>query len=123
MHTIGLFFKGHWIIDSNGDGKTDDLDTHYFYGRGGDRPVVGDFNGDGLDEIGIFRQGTWYIDTNNDHVLDAHDKLFELGAAGDVPVVGDWNGDGVDEPGVYHSGASSAAAAGPDVPAAAAGAE
>jgi protocatechuate 3,4-dioxygenase beta subunit len=127
VHTIGLFFRGHWIIDSNGDGKTDDLDTHYFYGRGGDRPIVGDFNGDGLDEIGIFRHGVWYVDTNNDHVLDARDKLFELGTDGDMPVVGDWNGDGVDEPGVYHAGASGAAAAAPDggadLPAAAAGAE
>ena len=82
----------------------------------GDLPVVGDFNGDGIDELGVYRDGTWYIDTNNDRVLDAHDKLFELGGPGDVPVVGDWNGDGIDEPGVYHAGSNVAAA----VPAAAA---
>ena len=118
VHTIGLFYKGRWILDSNGDGKWTETDHDFRYGADGDQPVVGDFNGDGIDELGVYRDGTWYIDTNNDRVLDAQDKLFELGGPGDVAVVGDWNGDGVDEPGVYHEGARNVAAA----PAAVAGA-
>ena len=102
VHTIGLFYKGHWILDDNGDGRATDADHDFFYGAEGDLPVVGDFNGDGIDELGVYRKGTWYIDTNNDRVLDVHDEHFQLGGPHDVPVVGDWNGDGIDEPGIYH---------------------
>ena len=66
--------------------------------------VVGDFNGDGVDDVGIFRAGRWYLDSNGNHELDAHDKVFEMGGASDLPVAGDWDGDGVDEPGTYRSG-------------------
>ena len=38
--------------------------------RPGDMPVVGDFNGDGVDEIGVYRDGTWYIDTNGNGMID-----------------------------------------------------
>ena len=69
-------------------------------------PVVGDFDGDGIDEIGVFRDGKWIIDTNHNRELDAQDKVFELGGAGDQPVVGDWNDDGTDDPGVYQPGAA-----------------
>ncbi|HEY1600588.1 MAG TPA: SdrD B-like domain-containing protein [Pirellulales bacterium] len=117
VHTIGLFYKGRWLLDSNGDGKWTENDSDFRYGVDGDQPIVGDFNGDGIDELGVYRAGTWYVDTNGDRVLDARDKLFELGAPGDVAVVGDWNGDGVDEPGVYHEGAQNVAAAVPAAPA------
>ena len=76
----------------NGDGR-------FTFGQAGDLPVVGDFNGDGVDEIGVYRDGKWIIDTNGNRQIDAHDKVFELGEAGDKPVVGDWNGDGIDDPG------------------------
>ena len=61
-------------------------------------PVVGDFNGDGIDEIGVYRDGTWYIDTNNNGIIDQGDQVFQLGGPGDKPVVGDWDGDGTPNP-------------------------
>jgi serine-aspartate repeat-containing protein C/D/E len=68
--------------------------------------VVGDFNGDGVDEIGVYRHGQWIIDTNGNRQIDAHDTVFTLG--GDdpnaVPVVGDWDGDGTDDPAIYTPG-------------------
>ena len=74
------------------------------FGQAGDMPVVGDFNGDGVDDIGVYRGGQWIVDIDGNRQIDAKDKVFELGGAGDKPVVGDWNDDGTDDPGVYHPG-------------------
>jgi serine-aspartate repeat-containing protein C/D/E len=71
------------------------------FGRTGDIPVVGDWDGNGVEEIGVYRAGRWFLDVNGNKEMDAHDKVFEMGGASDRPVVGDWNGDGIDEPGIY----------------------
>jgi hypothetical protein len=73
-------------------------------GEHGDIPVVGDFDGDGRDDLGIFRAGTWHIDVNADRVLDQRDLTVKFGDDGDLPIVGDWNGDGREEMGVYRNG-------------------
>jgi len=88
-------------LDADGDGRWSSDDWIAQYGRAGDLPVIGDFDGDGIDEIGVFRSGQWIIDINGNRQLDAHDKVFQMGEAGDRPVAGDWNGDGTDDPAVY----------------------
>ena len=72
--------------------------------------MVGDFNGDGVDDIGVYRAGTWYLDTDGNHRLDAHDKVFELGGPHDKPAVGDFNGDGIDEIAVYQENVAASGA-------------
>ncbi len=104
--TIGVYRKGRWTLDINGNGRWDADDIAVQLGGPDDLPVAGDFNGDGIDSIGIYRSGTWYIDTNGDRKLDARDQVFHLGGAGDTPVVGDWNGDGQDEPGIVQGQAA-----------------
>ena len=86
--------RRRWHRDIDGDGKWTKSDVKHSFGRPGDVPVVGDFNGDGIDELGVYRDGMWYIDTNGNGEIDAEDQVFELGGPGDKPVVGDWNGDG-----------------------------
>src|SRR5262249_15062494 len=93
-----------WIIDTDGDGRLTDKDEHFTFGQKGDIPVVGDFTGEGIDEVGVYRNGKWIIDTNHNHRIDAQDKVFELGGPGDKPVVGDWNDDGIADPGVFTPG-------------------
>ena len=75
------------------------------YGQAGDIPVVGDWNGDGVEDVGVYRRGTWILDANGNHVIDPADGVQQLGGASDKPVVGDWNGDGIDEIGLYRQGA------------------
>jgi hypothetical protein len=89
-------------LDVNGNGRWDTEDVQVTFGKNGDVPVVGDFDGDGIDEIGVFRDGRWTIDINGNRELDAQDFVFQLGDASDLPVVGDFDGDGTDEPALYH---------------------
>lgn len=63
-------------------------------------PVVGDWNGDGVEELGVFHRGRWYLDLNGNKAWDDEDLWVELGEANDLPVVGDWDGDGKDDIGV-----------------------
>ena len=51
---IGVFSKGHWFIDLNGNGRWESNDLWAKLGYDGDQPVVGDWDGDGKDDIGIF---------------------------------------------------------------------
>ncbi len=102
---LGIFRKGTWYLDMDGNGRWSDADVMVEYGQEGDIPVVGDWTGDGISKLGVYRNGTFYLDTNNNHQLDANDKVIELGGAGDKPVVGDWTGDGTDKVGVYEDAA------------------
>src|SRR5205085_6499027 len=68
----------------------------------GSIPVVGDWNGDGRDDIGTFKAGTWTLRYGASPGL-ANAGTFNFGAADAQPVVGDWNGDGIDGIGVFKS--------------------
>jgi len=71
------------------------------YGNPGDRPVVGDWNGDGQQTPGLQRGGTWF---QRDSFGTRPSRTFAFGRPGDVPVAGDWDGDGHQTPGVYRAG-------------------
>jgi hypothetical protein len=88
----------------NGDGRFSEQDDSFFdFGKPGDIAVVGDFNGDGLDEIAVVRGRDLIVDSNGNGKWDATDRIFEIeGEAGQV-VVGDFDGDGVDEAAFYAS--------------------
>jgi predicted chitinase/murein DD-endopeptidase MepM/ murein hydrolase activator NlpD len=70
------------------------------FGRVGDLPIAGDWDGDGRDTIGTFRpfDATFRLRDAN-----GNETSFVFGPPnrGGVPVVGDWDGDGRDEVGVY----------------------
>jgi hypothetical protein len=78
------------------------------FGAVDDAPIVGDWDGDGTDNIGTFRGDTrWFLDANGNHQWDGiagGDELAQFGAVGDAPVAGDWNGDGSDDIGVFREG-------------------
>jgi len=96
---IGWFDAGQWVFDYNFDGVADFTTT---FGQAGDTPVVGDWNGDGLDEIGVMMPSAsgnvWMLDMNGNGVFDAGDSTFTYGAdAGAIAIAGDWDGDGTSE--------------------------
>lgn len=111
---IGVYRAGKFYLDANGNHQWDgtaggDL-LRTFGNPTGDLPVVGDWNGDGVDDIGIFRNvataGRFYLDTNGNGSWSgpATDATFIFGNAGDKPVSGDWNGNGIDDIGVVRGG-------------------
>lgn len=93
---------GQWLISTaplggGGEGAT----MSHFFGAPGARPIAGDFNGDGVDEVGVYVAGEWFIDLNGNGRWDAGDLWARLGDKDDLPVVGDWDGDGKDDIGIF----------------------
>ena len=75
------------------------------YGNPNVAPLVGDWNGDGLETQGVWRQGQWFL--ANTLAKATADLTFSYSNATDIPVVGDWDGDGKETPGYYRNGAFS----------------
>ena len=69
-----------------------DPDLVIRYGRPGDIPIVGDWNGNGVHTIGVVRGNRWLL--RNSNSAGPADLEFTFGEVGDIPVVGDWNGNG-----------------------------
>ena len=68
----------------------------YRFGDVGDKPFVGDWDGDGDDTIGLHRERTGMVYLRNVHAKGRADVSFLFGDPGDRFVAGDWNGDGTD---------------------------
>ncbi|MGM0617836.1 MAG: N-acetylmuramoyl-L-alanine amidase [Actinomycetota bacterium] len=68
----------------------------------GGTPVVGDWDGDGVDTPGIYAKGTFYL--RNSNTAGYPEFVVPFGAEGDRPIVGDWNGNGVTGIGVVRGG-------------------
>ena len=86
-----------WIIADN----TGQAEYNFQFGVTEGIPVVGDWNGDGVDEIGVFVDGEWFLDINGNGVWDDGDLWAKLGDKGDLPVTGDWDGDGKTDIGIF----------------------
>lgn len=88
LPTRGVFapFTGTWYLECNRG--------QFQFGRLGDQPVVGDYDGDGIDEIAVFRPATgeW---------LTPDRLIATVGGAGMTPVPADYDGDGKTDPAVY----------------------
>jgi len=73
-------------------------------------PVVGDFTGDGYDDVAVYRNGLWQVrieagGIGSGGAVSASDVTFGAGSwPSTIPVAGDWNGDGVDGIGTFTMG-------------------
>jgi hypothetical protein len=107
-HEIGVWRAGQFYLDISGNYSWDGAapDVTFGFGAVNDRPLTGDWNGDGFDEIGVWRNGVFYLDLNGNLQWDGPvtDRQIAFGAVTDTPLVGDWNGNGVDDIGVWREG-------------------
>jgi hypothetical protein len=107
---IGSFHAASstFTLDVDGDGSwsAGDRQMTIDVAGGPGTPLVGDWNGDGFDDVGK-QVGTWYrLDLDGDGVWEGNaggDRNTSFGGAfgPGLPLVGDWNGDGRDEIGTY----------------------
>ncbi|WIM92999.1 glycoside hydrolase family 6 protein [Actinoplanes oblitus] len=104
--TVGVFRssdRNAYLRTSLGPGNADV--QPFPVGASGDVPVVGDWDGDGVDSLGFFRPSDRTFHLRN--TLDAggpSDLAFsvaDFAQSGDVPLIGDWDGDGRDGIGAY----------------------
>jgi hypothetical protein len=93
-----------YIVNELGEdeGGLGAADFSFLFGNPGDKPVVGDWDGDGLDEVGLHRESSGFFywrDTLDTGVADG--EIF-FGDPADRFVAGDWGViDGEDTPGLF----------------------
>jgi Beta-propeller repeat len=103
--TIGVHRPGaNQFLESNSN-VTGTIDATVNFGQTGDIGVVGDWDGNGVDEVGVFRivaggQGQFIL--RRQRFLTT---TVNFGQVGDLPIIGDWDGDGIDTPGVFRQNA------------------
>ena len=112
-----------WTIRSEGKPE-----YQFFFGKNSrdgwmDRPITGDWDGDGRTDFGIYRPPTKPGDIGEFRLITAvsasveryqgaagwnldgkETSIIKLGAYGDEPITGDWNNDGADGIGVVSTG-------------------
>ncbi len=108
---IGLFDGTAWYLDLDGSGQieSDERIPSDFTGL----PFVGDFNGDGNDDLATFNNDTnvFTFDLDRDGIADAEfavrddlERFPGLSGFTDRPVAGDLNLDGIDDIGLWTKG-------------------
>jgi len=109
IDTPGVFnpANGQWLLTNgiNGTNVANSSPTPNFQfslGQNGDTPIVGDWDGNGIDGVGVFRGGnsTFFLSNGFQGTVDI--KPFIFGSLGSKPLAGDWNGDGIATIGVFN---------------------
>lgn len=62
----------------------------YYFGNPGDKPFVGDFDNDGIDEVGLHRESTGLVYFRLTHTQGIADAQFIYGNPGDKIIAADW---------------------------------
>jgi subtilisin family serine protease len=99
--TVSIYRPGTaqvFVIDRLGvdDGGLGAAEVSYYFGNPGDKPVVGDFDGDGVATIGLHRESTGFVYFRQTHTEGVADGEFFFGDPGDRLVAGDWLATGIE---------------------------
>ena len=100
---IGAYDGSNWYLDVDGNNQIDAGEQFATNLRG--TPFVGDFNGDGFDDLATFNNdtGVFQFDLNRDG--NVNDTLtFGFPGFAEKPVAGDFNLDGIDDIGLFVPG-------------------
>jgi hypothetical protein len=108
VDTPGVFnpANGQWLLTNgvngaNVSGSSPTPNFAFTFGQNGDIPIVGDWDGNGIDGVGFFRTGNSSFNLSNGFQGTIDIKPFIFGSLGSKPLAGDWNGDGIATIGVF----------------------
>jgi lactocepin len=93
-----------YIINELGEneGGLGAADFSFLFGNPGDKPVAGDWDADGIDEVGLHRESTGFFYWRNTLDTGVADGEIFFGDPDDRFVAGDWGViDGTDTPGLF----------------------
>jgi hypothetical protein len=96
-----------YIINALGanNGGLGPAEFSFLFGNPGDKPFVGDFDGDGIDEVGLHRESTGFVYYRNTLDTGIASNEFFFGDPGDRFVAGDWGVvDRIATPGLFRPG-------------------
>lgn len=88
-----------WLLGRSQTRRNDTYEQISFdFGLPGDRPVPGDYDGDGVQDLAVFRgnEGDWFtrkVYLNSCAPMECIEQVH-WGQAGDIPAPGDFDGDG-----------------------------
>ncbi len=105
-NTIGLYQPDVSLFHLKNSFTPGASDQYFAFGPGGNAgwiPLVGDWNGDGIDTIGLYQPDISLFHLKDSFTPGGSDQYFAFGPGGGgwVPLAGDWNGDGIDTIGLY----------------------
>lgn len=99
---IGLYYSGSWFLDTDHNYILDSVFTGNLAGA----PIVGDFDGDGFDDLAVFNNNQFFFDLSFNPLVDTtanSDATIVWGFPGvlDRPVAADMDQDGIDDIGLW----------------------
>jgi predicted outer membrane repeat protein len=106
---IGLYYSGKWALDTNHDFVIDRVITGSLLGL----PIVGDFDGNGADDLAVFNNNQFFFDLSFNAITDttvSSQTTLTWGFPGvlDRPVAADMDQDGIDDIGLWVPGDNAA---------------
>jgi hypothetical protein len=93
---IGLYYAGQWAIDTNHDYVIDSVRAGNLFGH----PVVGDFDGNGIDDFAVFNGNVFSFGFNLSPNVAA-EMIWGFPGVLDRPVAADMDQDGIDDIGLW----------------------
>jgi hypothetical protein len=107
---VGLFTGTEWFFDTNHDFRID-LGSRLSSSLRG-FPIVGDFDGNGFDDLGVWSQDRFQFDfagaavrsfngSVDDTIVNAFAVVAGFIGVRERPVAADWDGDGIDDVGLF----------------------
>jgi hypothetical protein len=92
VDTIGVYKDGQFYLRNSNTTGTAEIAAS-FGGDTSDLPVVGDWNGDGVDTIGVYRSATGFFYLSDSNMTPAINYTLLFGNPGDAPFAGRWTAD------------------------------
>jgi uncharacterized protein len=90
--TVGVYKDGTFYLRNTNNSGAADI-TAAFGGDPADLPVVGDWNGNGIDTIGVYRNSTGFFLLSDSNTAPAVNYTVLFGNPGDTPFAGRWTAD------------------------------